>query len=201
MIQRAPAMRPNANPEAGLTLVEMIIAIAILGFILLGIAPLFVASVKSNYSASEYTSINVIARDRLEQLMNLPFLDPQLTPGVKINDLPPKLPDPVTGLPPASGGVANPFRITYQVIQYRIPAADVATVPNGAAFTPTRITVAGQPYQYKRVDVTVTAGTGPLGIGARSARVSGFLASPAPNAAAFVSVADTCAVGAAAPCP
>ncbi|MCA1580585.1 MAG: type II secretion system GspH family protein [Acidobacteria bacterium] len=194
------AMR-KANAEAGLTLVEMIIAIAILGFILLGIAPLFVASVKSNYSASEYTSINVIARDRLEQLMNLPFLDPQLTPGVKVNDLPPKLPDPVTGLPPASGGVANPFRITYQVIQYQVPAADVATVPNGAAFTPTRITVAGQPYQYKRVDVTVTAGTGPMGIGARSARVSGFLASPAPTAAAFASVADTCAVGAAAPCP
>ncbi|MEP6800601.1 MAG: prepilin-type N-terminal cleavage/methylation domain-containing protein [Acidobacteriota bacterium] len=187
--------------ESGLTLVEMIIAIAILGFILLGIAPLFVASVKSNYSASEYTSINVIARDRLEQLMNLPFLDPELTPGTKVNDLPPALPDPYTGLPPASGGVRNPFQITYQVIQYRIPAADVATVPNGAAFVPIRVTVAGQAYQYKRVDVTVTAGTGPLGIGARSARVSGFLASPAPTGAAFVSVADTCAVGAAAPCP
>ncbi len=189
------------NAERGLTLVEMIIAIAILGFILLGIAPLFVASVKSNYSASEYTSINVIARDRLEQLMNLPFLDPELTPGVKVNDLPPTLPDPKTGLPPASGGVRNPFQITYQVIQYQIPAADVATVPNGNPFVPTRVTVAGQPYQYKRVDVTVTAGTGPLGIGARSARVSGFLASPAPTAVAFLSVADACAVGAPAPCP
>ncbi len=193
--------RSGRNREGGLTLVEMIIAIAILGFILLGIAPLFVASVKSNYSASEYTSINVIARDRLEQLMNLPFLDPQLTPGVKVNDLPPKLPDPVTGLPPAAGGVVNPFRITYQVIQYQIPSAAIGITPVNTAFTPTRITVAGQAFHYKRVDVTVTAGSGPLGIGARRARVSGFLQSPAPTATGFLSVADGCAVGAAAPCP
>ncbi len=60
------------NPEAGLTLVEMLIAVALLGIVLLGIAPLFIASVRSNYAANEYTSIHNLARDRLEQLMNLP---------------------------------------------------------------------------------------------------------------------------------
>jgi len=194
------AMRTK-NRETGLTLVELLIALALLGFVLLGIAPLFIASMKSNFSANEYTSINMLARDRLEQLMNLPFNDPQLTPGVKVNDQPPKLPDPTTGIPPASGGVDNPFQVTYQVLQYQIPSADTATVPNGTPFTPIRITAAGQNYQYKRIDVTVISTSGTLGIGSRVARVSGFVHNPAPNDAANFSVADTCGIGVAAPCP
>src|SRR5512132_1814640 len=195
------ATKSSRRRESGLTLVELLIALALLGFVLLGIAPLFIASMKSNFSANEYTSINMLARDRLEQLMNLPFNDPQLTPGVKVNDQPPKLPDPATGVPPASGGVDNPFQVTYQVLQYQIPSADTATVPNGTAFTPIRVTVAGQNYQYKRVDVTVISTTGTLGIGSRVARVSGFIYNPAPNDAANFSVADTCGIGVAAPCP
>ncbi len=162
--------------EKGLTLVELLISVALLGFILLGIAPLFIASVKSNYSANEYTSINVLARDRLEQLMNLPFTNAQLTAGVHPNDQPDKLPDPTN--PSALSMVRSPFAITYQVFQYAVPVT--AAVPLNGAFTPTRITLANLPYQYKRIDVTVTAGAGPLGIGARVSRVSGVLANPAP---------------------
>ena len=36
--------------------------------------------------------------------MNLPFNDAQLSPGVHVSDLPPVLPDPTTGVPPASAG-------------------------------------------------------------------------------------------------
>lgn len=187
------------NAQAGLTLVELLIALALLSFVLLGIAPLFISSVKSNFSANEYTSLNILARDRLEQLMNLPFNDGQLTPGVKINDQSSKLPDPATGAPPATGGVDNPLQITYQVIQYQIP--DTSTVPNGGTFTPIRVTAAGQTYQYKRIDVTVVSTTGPLGIGARVARVSGVLQNPAPFDPGNASVADGCSVGAPAPCP
>src|SRR5215468_6558818 len=64
--------------QRGLTLIELIVAVALFGFVLLGIVPLFLGSVKSNYSANEYTSVNTIARDRLEQLMNMPFQDPRL---------------------------------------------------------------------------------------------------------------------------
>ena len=60
----------------------MLLALALLAFVSAGITPLFMASVKSNYSGNEYTSINMLARDRLEQLMNLPFDDGQLTPGI-----------------------------------------------------------------------------------------------------------------------
>jgi len=162
---RARRLAIDRRGERGVTLVEMLIALALLGFMLLGVLPLFLGSVQSNYSANEYTSIHNLCRDRLEQLMNLPWNDPQLDPGVHANDLPPVLPDPQTGIPPASGGVVNPFTLTYQVMQWQAP--DTTTVPNGGAFTPTRIIIAGQVYHYKRIDVTVQRGPGPLGIGAR----------------------------------
>ncbi|MGH9315805.1 MAG: type IV pilus modification PilV family protein [Thermoanaerobaculia bacterium] len=196
--------------QSGLTLVELLIALALIGFILLGVAPLFMASVKSNYSANEYTSINMIARDRLEQLMNRSFSDAELNPGVVVNDLPSVLPDPKTGIPPASGGIRNPFSITYQVTQWSIPPSTGAGSPaTGAPFDPTRVTAASNPFQYKRIDVTVVSGTGLLGIGARVSRVSGCLANPSPALTAadcsspgvICSQGDPCAIGAPAPCP
>ena len=101
-----------------------------------------------------------------------------------------------------AGGVANPFQVTYRVFQYRLP--DTTTPATGDPFTSTRVTVAGQRYDYKRIDVTVTSGTGPLGIGSRLARVTGFLGSPAPgdlSPSGFPSVADPCLTGDPAPCP
>ena len=171
------------SSQRGLTLVELLIAMALLGFVLLGITPLFIASVKSNYAGNEYSSINMLARDRLEQLMNLPFNDDQLKAGgpptkhVADALLPSVLPDPTTGLPPATGGVTNPFKVCYQVFQYQIPTAVAA----GASFTPILVTDKDLPFQYKRIEVTVTSSTGPLGIGTRMARVSGVLSNPDPG--------------------
>jgi prepilin-type N-terminal cleavage/methylation domain-containing protein len=170
----------HRNPEAGLTLVEMLIAVALLGIVLLGIAPLFITSVRSNYAANEYTSIHNLARDRLEQLMNLPANDPQLTVGVHPttsvppNELPAFLPDPVTGILPST--IKNPLQRSYEVSHFR----SIAPAPN-AAYTFNNVG-AGVPYEFKRIDVTVTStsgGTG-LGIGARTARVTGFLKNPDP---------------------
>jgi len=155
--------------EAGLTIVEMLLALALLAFVLLGITPLFMASVKSNYSGNEYTSINVLARDRLEQLMNLPFDDGQLAPGIHGNDLPATLPD----------GVRNPFAVCYQVFQFQIPTGIAAN----ASFVPVPVTTAGNTLSYKRIDVTVKASAGQLGpaIGIRQSRVSGILSNPFPE--------------------
>jgi Tfp pilus assembly protein PilV len=166
---------PTRRREAGLTLVELLIAMALLGFVLLGIAPLFIASVKSNYSANEYTSIHNLARDRLEQLMNMPFDNAQLNAGSFGNDLPTTLPDPVTGIPPSQ--IKNPLARTYNVQNF------TSTAPLAVGGPYQLSTVApGNPCQFKRVDVTVTSsnsGTG-LGAGQRTARVSGFVRNPNP---------------------
>lgn len=175
-------MKNRQNPQSGLTLVELIIAIALLGFILLGIAPLFLASVKSNYSADQYTSINVLARDKLEQLMNLPPSHAQLANGASLtpvpypNDLPATLPDPRTGVTPSVGGVKNPLRRSYTVLHFLIPP-EAQVTPN-MPFVPTP--VAGPAaYSYKRIDVTVeTVEPGPLGIGVRRVLVSGYIPAP-----------------------
>jgi hypothetical protein len=167
-----------------MTLVEMIVAAALFGFVLLGITPLFMASVKSNSSGNEYTGIHMLARDRLEQLMNLPFGHPQLAAGTHCNDLSAMLPDPKTGLLPTPGpnAVRNPFTVTYEVKQFQIPCAGCPGAPAaGAAFTPTEITGAGSVFQYKRIDVTVKSGSGLLGIGIRRARVSGIVSNPFPE--------------------
>jgi len=173
-------LKPNTrNPESGLTLVELLIAVALLGIVLLGIAPLFIASVRSNYTANEYTSIHNLARDRLEQLMNLPFNDPQLQPGVFNNDLPVHLPAALAPTPPS---VPNPLVRTYEVHQWLIPADDIGTVAVNQPFVATRVINAGQVYDYKRIDVTVQTADAPrrLGIGVRAARVSGILQNPDP---------------------
>jgi prepilin-type N-terminal cleavage/methylation domain-containing protein len=167
-------MMKNDRRQAGLTLVEMLIAVALLGIVLLGIAPLFIASVRSNYAANEYTSIHNLARDRLEQLMNLPVTDPQLTVGAHTNDLPGFLPDPTTGTLPST--IVNPLQRSYVVSHY--------SSTGGASGTPYTLTNvgAGVPYQFKQIDVTVTStsgGTG-LGIGARTAQVTGFIKNPDP---------------------
>jgi prepilin-type N-terminal cleavage/methylation domain-containing protein len=181
MTRRAPVTRRRG--DAGVTLVELLIAVALLGFILLGIAPLFIGSVKSNFSANEYTSIHNLARDRLEQLMSLPFNDPQLGPGVHgASDLPPTLPDPRTGVPPAPGpgAVPNPFELSYEVRQFVIPPE--AQITPGASFAPTPVTTGGAAFDYKRIDVTVRTSPGRiLGIGSRVARVSGVVSNPAPT--------------------
>jgi type II secretory pathway pseudopilin PulG len=174
-----------------LTLIELIVAVALFGIVLLGIVPLFLGSMKSNYSGNEYTSVNMLARDRLEQLMNLTFLDPQLNPGAYPSDQSLFLPDPSD--PTKLSTVPNPFTITYQVTQWQIPDAGGSplVIASGASFTPTQILTAGQPYQYKRIDVMVQSNTGTLGLGARMARVAGMINNPSP--AGNVSLADPCA--------
>jgi prepilin-type N-terminal cleavage/methylation domain-containing protein len=171
------AERAAGRTEAGVTLVELLIAVALLGIVLLGIAPLFLASVRSNYSAFEYTSIHNLARDRLEQLMNLPIDNQQLVAGAYVNDLPTTLPDPVTGIPPSN--VENTLQRTYTVDNF----TSNPPLATGDNYVLTAVG-AGTPCDFKHIVVTVnsTLGGTNFGIGARTARVSGFVRNPNPAA-------------------
>ena len=183
-------MRNRRRGQAGLTLVELLIATVLLALILLAIAPLFIASVRNNYSANEYTSIHNLARDRLEQLMNLPFNDPQLTPGAHDviggtnpnGDLPSNLPDSVTGLP-ALTSPRNPLARTYEVHAF----TSMPPVTPGNAYTLTEV-FGGAGYDFKVIDVTVMSvqqagfvNLSTLGIGSRTARVSGIIRNLSPG--------------------
>ena len=168
--------------EEGVTLVEMLIATVLLALILLAIAPLFITSVKSNYSSNEYTSLNNLARDKLEQLMSLPVTDPRLNAGSYANDLSTVMPDPVTGVPPAVG-VRNPLQRTYVVTNFiNAPSALVPPPPPAVPWGVTPV-AAPNPCSFKRIDVTVQSMSGPtslssMGIGVRAARVSGIMQMP-----------------------
>ena len=72
-------MRKRRPPrEGGLTLIEVAIAMALLGIGLLAIAPLFAGSVKTNASSNQLGNANNLAGEKLEELIEYPATDPRL---------------------------------------------------------------------------------------------------------------------------
>jgi Tfp pilus assembly protein PilV len=65
--------------QAGLTLIEILVAATVLGFALLALAPMFTGAVKSNASANQMTNSITLAREKLEELSGYPRSDPRLT--------------------------------------------------------------------------------------------------------------------------
>jgi hypothetical protein len=177
----APSPRSAApgRRSAGLAFVELVISALVLGWVLLSVFPLFLSSVRSNVAARSYGEVNALARDRLEQLRDLPFPDPALSAGRHgVNDLPDTLPDPETGL--FGSGARNPFVRTYRVEQLQV--APAASVPRGAPFPWVRVTAAGLRVDFKRIEVTVERATPGPGLGLVAARVSALRRNPAPEA-------------------
>lgn len=64
--------------EGGMTLIELLVAMAILAVVILSVIGLFTQSITLNASGMDYTRINDLARDRVEELVGLPFDDPAL---------------------------------------------------------------------------------------------------------------------------
>jgi prepilin-type N-terminal cleavage/methylation domain-containing protein len=65
--------------QKGLTLIEVLVALTILGLALLALAPMFTTAVKSNASAYQLTNTTTLAREKLEELSGYPRSDPRLT--------------------------------------------------------------------------------------------------------------------------
>ncbi|HEU5248875.1 MAG TPA: prepilin-type N-terminal cleavage/methylation domain-containing protein [Thermoanaerobaculia bacterium] len=162
--------------DAGMTLIEVLVATTILGLALLALAPMFTSAVRTNASAYQMTNSNTLAREKLEELSGYPRSDPRLAVvspnnasgpttasvgtgsvvGINTwcqNDLPAWY-NPETGATAPAGprpGIAwfsYPFTRTYTVEQF---GEDLVT----------RI-VAPAPYVVKVITVTVRPTSGPF---------------------------------------
>ncbi len=176
-------------PEDGLTLIEVAVAMTLLAFGLLAIAPLFASSVKTNASSNQLGNANGLAGEKLEELIGYPATDPRLAiadganaaaaagvvttgPGSVVaanprcaNDLPLWY-KPETGgfsfsrSSPGAGWRVFPYARTYEIEQW---APDLAT----------RV-VAPAIYSVKLVTVTVRPTQGPFP-GLRSTTQSAYV--------------------------
>jgi Tfp pilus assembly protein PilV len=71
--------RPAARPrDRGVTLIEVPIAMTMLAFGLLAMAPVFTGAVRTNASANQLTNANTLAREKMEELIGFPATDPRL---------------------------------------------------------------------------------------------------------------------------
>jgi len=64
--------------SAGFTLVETLVAMGLFAIAMLAIAPLFIGSLKSNGAGQDFTVLNALAKQQLEQVMQYAFTDPRL---------------------------------------------------------------------------------------------------------------------------
>lgn len=75
-----------ANTDRGFSLVEILVALMLLAFVVLGILGSLDYGVRLNGSSRDYTAISNHAKSQLEELLALGFGDPQLAAGVTYND-------------------------------------------------------------------------------------------------------------------
>jgi type II secretory pathway pseudopilin PulG len=150
-----------------MSLVEVLIALTILAFALLGLMPLFVGAVKTAASANQLTSANTLVREKLEELTGYPRNDIRLAVPVGANsatfgnDLPSWY-NPSTGAissaapSPGAGWYIYPYTRAYTVEEF---AADLTT---RVTEPPPQVPPAPPAFFVKLVTVTVRPTRGPF---------------------------------------
>jgi prepilin-type N-terminal cleavage/methylation domain-containing protein len=87
--------KPNMNPaskEAGFTLLEVIVAIAVLTIGLLAVGAMQTSAIGGNLSAYRTSQAVTLAQDRMEQLLFRPYADASLNVGTGKGDPSPPAP-------------------------------------------------------------------------------------------------------------
>ncbi|OGC81051.1 MAG: hypothetical protein A2W07_04925 [candidate division Zixibacteria bacterium RBG_16_43_9] len=69
-------MLKRLQDKKGLSLLEVLVAMLILAFGILGLAPMIVTTIFSNSYSSEVTKANVIAQDKIEFMQSLVYFNP-----------------------------------------------------------------------------------------------------------------------------
>jgi prepilin-type N-terminal cleavage/methylation domain-containing protein len=131
------------TPE-GFTLVEILIAMGLMAMGILGVAPLFTNSLTSNAAGDDFSRLNSLARQQLEQCLQYGFDDPRLAVpagstytmldeagashtyvGVLYRNQ--------TALTQSVGGTTAtiPYELVYTVQDFPIDKLGSATLPNG----------------------------------------------------------------------
>jgi prepilin-type N-terminal cleavage/methylation domain-containing protein len=129
-----------ADRRRGFSLIEVLIALAILGLVILGVVGLFSRSIGVNASGFEYATLSAVARQSVEVLQGQPFAAVADTGGAPVT-----LPDP-TG--------TNNYTVRYTCIDYFVTTwADVQGTGSPAPAWPTP--TAGQAANLKKITLTV----------------------------------------------
>jgi prepilin-type N-terminal cleavage/methylation domain-containing protein len=135
-------MRAGRRPE-GFTLVEVLVSMALMALTMLAIAPLFASSMKSNATGEDFSVLNALAKQQLEQVLQYAYSDPRLavpagstfslvnqggtsktyTGALYANELP-------TSVTVAGSTVTYPYYLAYSVQDYTLASLP----PSGTTF-------------------------------------------------------------------
>jgi type IV pilus assembly protein PilV len=78
--------RKVLKKQDGFTLIEVLVALTIFAVGLLAIAALQTSAIRMNSTGDRLTEISTLGIDKYEELMSLPFTDPQLAVGGPYTD-------------------------------------------------------------------------------------------------------------------
>jgi type II secretory pathway pseudopilin PulG len=181
--------RTAKRHELGMTLIETLIALALLGFGLLAIWPMFVGSVKTNASSNQLGNVNSLAGEKLEELIGYPATDPRLTvpDGANAAAAPGVTTTGSGSVVLANSLCSNDLPLWYLPSSGETSSSASSPGPNWQAFPYTRTYVIEQwagdlttrvvspgPYAVKLVTVTVRPTMGPFP-GLRSTTQSAYV--------------------------
>jgi prepilin-type N-terminal cleavage/methylation domain-containing protein len=153
--------------QRGMSLVEVLVALAILAIVTLSVIGLFTQSIAMNATGMDYTTVNNIARSTLEDLVSLPFNDPRISIDPTTWD--------TTMSNIRSGTITlspnEPYTVTFQVAELRLEKSQDATTWQEQLTTPVN---PGQG-NVKQITVVVSSQRGLL-LGRREVKVVGMVA-------------------------
>lgn len=90
MVLNLPVCRERCRFGRGFSLVEALIAVAILGFSAAGISALLIAGMKQNELSGRYMLAANLGQDLMDEILAKPFYDPDspsnLTPGPEVGE-------------------------------------------------------------------------------------------------------------------